>query len=204
MTTKQPTAAQKKAAAKAEAEAKAAELAKTEAIANAAEQAQADTDTGSAAEKAEAAAQDTAQATEQAQAGTDEQGQAGDDTGENPPSDLQNAQTQADADVQAQAQNNAEASAKALSTMGNTDYSALGTPAIEPDVAEAKGTELTPFQLRVKNNGARAICHVTHALIAANSETVITYQTIQDKDLAKGNFAQINKLKGSKRFEVEG
>lgn len=123
---------------------------------------------------ADAVDQSQAVGTEQAQA--DGTDQAGTDTGENPVQADAGVQVQADAGVQAQAQNN----------------------------AKEKGTELTPYQLRVKNNGQRSMCHVTHALIEANSETVITYQSIQDKDLAKGNFAQINKLKGSKRFEVEG
>lgn len=89
---------------------------------------------------------------------------------------------------------------------GQKDTGADQSVAVNTSVehAEVKGTELTPFQLRVKNKGPRSMCHVTHALIEAKSETVITYQSIQDKDLAKGNFAQINKLKGSKRFEVEG
>lgn len=63
---------------------------------------------------------------------------------------------------------------------------------------------LTPLQLRVKNNGARAVCHVTQALIAANETTIITYSSIEAKTLAQGNFAQINALKGVKRFEIEG
>lgn len=70
--------------------------------------------------------------------------------------------------------------------------------------AEADESVLTPLQLRVKNNGQRAICHVTQALIKANQITVITYESMSAKNLAKGNFAQINALKGSKRFEVEG
>ena len=70
--------------------------------------------------------------------------------------------------------------------------------------AEADESVLTPLQLRIKNNGQRAICHVTQALIKANQITVITYESMSAKNLAKGNFAQINALKGSKRFEVEG
>lgn len=70
--------------------------------------------------------------------------------------------------------------------------------------SEADESVLTPLQLRVKNNGQRAICHVTQALIKANEITVITYESMSAKNLAKGNFAQINALKGSKRFEVEG
>lgn len=70
--------------------------------------------------------------------------------------------------------------------------------------SEADESVLTPLQLRVKNNGQRAICHVTQALIKANQITVITYESMSAKNLAKGNFAQINALKGSKRFEVEG
>lgn len=69
----------------------------------------------------------------------------------------------------------------------------------------AKSNELTPYQLRVTNNGIRrAVCHVTSVLIKPNETRVITYSNIQDKDLAKGNFAQMNALGGVKRFEVEG
>ena len=69
----------------------------------------------------------------------------------------------------------------------------------------AKSNELTPYQLRVTNNGIRrAVCHVTSVLIKPNETRVITYSNIQDKDLAKGNFAQMNALGGIKRFEVEG
>lgn len=74
----------------------------------------------------------------------------------------------------------------------------------EADAAAEEVTALTPLQLRVKNNGARAVCHVTQALIAANETTIITYSSIEAKTLAQGNFAQINALKGVKRFEIEG
>ena len=164
MTTKQLTAAQKKAAAKAEAEAQAAEKAKTEAIADAAEQSPA-AGTEQAPTSADAAEHD--------QLGTDA------------------AQTQTDS-----------AGAKQDQVDTGTDQEKLNSTSVEK--VEANGSKLTPLQLRVKNKGPRSMCHVTHALIEANSETVITYPSIQEKDLAKGNFAQINKLKGSKRFEVEG
>lgn len=131
---------------------------------------------------ADAVEQSTAAGAEQAQADADaaEQDQAGADT----------VQTQTDA---------------AGTEQGQADTGADQSVVAHTSVEDAeKGTKLTPLQLRVKNNGKRSMCHVTHALIPANSKIVITYPSIQEKDLAKGNFEQINKLKGSKRFEVEG
>lgn len=204
----------KKTAAEKRAEA-AAEQAKADAAAKeAAEKAQADAAEQQAAENAKTSA--VADAAEADQAGTDDQGLAPDQTpatgtdaqdskpdqaDADPLKDLQNAQAQADADAQQQGLNAAEAAAKALSGMSTNPNSSKGPDSTE---TEAKGVELTPLQLRVRNNGPRAMCHVTHAVIKANDETVITYSSIQDKELAKGNFAQINKLKGSKRFTVEG
>lgn len=64
---------------------------------------------------------------------------------------------------------------------------------------------LTAFQLRVKNRGKRAICHVSKATIPEGETVVITYQSVGQKDLARGNFEQINALSfGGKRYIVEG
>ncbi len=209
--TPKKTAAEKRAEAAA---AKAAEQAKADAAAKeAAEKAQAEAAEQQAAENAKTSA--VADAAEADQAGTDDQGITPDQTpatgadaqdskpdqaDADPLKDLQDAQTQADADAQQQGLNAAEAAAKAFAQL-NAGQNSKGPDSIE---TQAKGVELSPLQLRVKNNGPRAMCHVTHAVIKANDETVITYSSIQDKELAKGNFAQINKLKGSKRFTVEG
>jgi len=109
------------------------------------------------------------------------------------------AQAQAVADAAAQAEADAAAKAKAP-----TFVEKLKEIAAEAKAEAEADAALTPLQLRVKNNGARAVCHVTQALIAANETTIITYSSIEAKTLAQGNFAQINALKGVKRFEIEG
>ena len=110
----------------------------------------------------------------------------------------------ADAVIQA-----AEDKAKAAEDKAHADAVIQAAEAKAKADAEAakaaKSNELTPYQLRVTNNGIRrAVCHVTSVLIKPNETRVITYSNIQDKDLAKGNFAQMNALGGVKRFEVEG
>ena len=118
----------------------------------------------------------------------------------------------ADAEAEAQAKDEAEKTA-ALAAQVELDAAEAKAKADADADADAGDNgpdgvvvadELTPLQLRIKNNGQRAVCHVTRAVIAANDTTVITYKSANAKNLAKGNFAQMNALKGSKRFEVEG
>jgi hypothetical protein len=64
---------------------------------------------------------------------------------------------------------------------------------------------LTPLQLRVENRGKRTICHVSKTIIPEGGTIVITYQSTAQKDLARGNFEQVNALSyGGKRYIVEG
>ena len=126
--------------------------------------------------------------------------------------DAAEAKAKADAEEEAQAKDEAEKTA-ALAAQAAIDAEKAIADADADADADAGDNgpdgvvvadELTPLQLRIKNNGQRAVCHVTRAVIAANDTTVITYKSANAKNLAKGNFAQMNALKGSKRFEVEG
>jgi membrane protein involved in colicin uptake len=111
-------------------------------------------------------------------------------------------QARIDAALKAQADEYAEA--KVAEAKAAVEVAAKAAAEAQAAAQANAVPELTAMQLRVTNKGARAMCHVTHALIPANASTVITYKSMQDKALAKGNFAQINALKGTKRFEVEG
>lgn len=117
--------------------------------------------------------------------------------------DAAEAKAKADAEAEAQAKDEAEKTA-ALAAQAAIDAEKAKADAAVFDDGVVVADELTPLQLRIKNNGQRAVCHVTRAVIAANDTTVITYKSANAKNLAKGNFAQMNALKGSKRFEVEG
>ena len=125
--------------------------------------------------------------------------------------DAAEAKAKADAEAEAQAKDEAEKTAAlaaqaaidAEKAIADADADAKADAAVFDD-GVVVADELTPLQLRIKNNGQRAVCHVTRAVIAANDTTVITYKSANAKNLAKGNFAQMNALKGSKRFEVEG
>jgi hypothetical protein len=117
-------------------------------------------------------------------------GDASADTGENtPPTE----ETKADAEG-----NNQAAVSNADKLPEATENTALTGEVSSQDA-------LTPFQLRVENRGKRAICHVSKTVIPEGDTVVITYQSTGQKDLARGNFEQVNALSyGGKRYIVEG
>lgn len=92
-------------------------------------------------------------------------------------------------------------------SLNNADAHKLSEATEKTTLNEAGTSQdaLTAFQLRVKNHGKRAICHVSKATIPEGETVVITYQSVGQKDLARGNFEQINALSfGGKRYIVEG
>ena len=72
-------------------------------------------------------------------------------------------------------------------------------------VDQAEAVALGPLQLRVTNFGQKTMCQVTNRTIPKDGTVVIDYANPRQKQLAMGNFAQINKFnRDRKRFKVEG
>lgn len=72
-------------------------------------------------------------------------------------------------------------------------------------VDQAEVVALGPLQLRVTNFGQKTMCQVTNRTIPKDGTVVIDYANPRQKQLAMGNFAQINKFnRDRKRFKVEG
>jgi len=72
-------------------------------------------------------------------------------------------------------------------------------------VDQAEVVALGPLQLRVTNFGQKTVCQVTNRTIPKDGTVVIDYANPRQKQLAMGNFAQINKFnRDRKRFKVEG
>lgn len=112
-----------------------------------------------------------------------------------------------DADTPPAEENKTTAEGEVQASLNNADAHKLSEATEKTTLNEAGTSQdaLTAFQLRVKNRGKRAICHVSKATIPEGETVVITYQSIGQKDLARGNFEQINALSfGGKRYIVEG
>lgn len=72
-------------------------------------------------------------------------------------------------------------------------------------VDQAEVVALGPLQLRVTNYGQKTMCQVTNRTIPKDGTVVIDYANPRQKQLAMGNFAQINNFnRDRKRFKVEG
>lgn len=109
----------------------------------------------------------------------------------------------AEAEALAKQQAEAEASQATVDAEKPAETTADAPESTVVDQAEV--VALGPLQLRVTNYGQKTMCQVTNRTIPKDGTVVIDYANPRQKQLAMGNFAQINKFnRDRKRFKVEG